>query len=331
VIQYPLTFLLAVLVSAYGTPIARSAALRFGIVDAPDGKLKEQQRPIPYLGGLAIYAAVLVALAVTFEFDREVLGILLAGAIVIVVGLLDDLRAMRPAVKLAGQCLAAIVLLKSGIMIELVYLPLWMALPLSFLWILVITNAFNIIDVMDGLAAGVAAIAALALFVVALMNGRPMIATMALALAGALAGFLFYNFEPATIYMGDTGSLFVGLLLGSLAMIGSYTRVNQIGFLAPLIILGVPIFDLLFVMHVRRMRGQPVFLGSKDHFALRLRRWAFSKRRTVLLSYVVCVILGACGIGLTYASDLIGTYLLLVLALGLLVCAHLLQRIDVGL
>jgi UDP-GlcNAc:undecaprenyl-phosphate GlcNAc-1-phosphate transferase len=331
VIQYPLTFVLAALVSVYGTPIARRAALRFGIVDAPDGKLKDQKEPVAYLGGLAIYAAVLVALALTFEFDRMVLGLLLAGAIVMVVGLLDDLRAMRPGVKLAGQCLAAIVLVKSGIMIELIYLPIWVAVPMSILWILVITNAFNIIDVMDGLAAGVAAIAGLTLFVVAVLNGRPTIATVALALSGALVGFLVYNFEPATIYMGDTGSLFVGLLLGSLAMIGSYTRVNQVGFLAPLVILAVPLFDLLFVMHVRRMRRQSVFIGSRDHFALRLRRWAFSKRQTVMLSYLVSGVLGVCAVALIHVSTTAAVVILLLLALGLLLCARLLQRIDIGL
>ncbi len=149
------------------------------------------------------------------------------------------------------------------------------------------TNAFNLIDIMDGLSAGTAVVAALALLVVADLGGLISAAVILAALAGACAGFLRYNFQPARIYMGDTGALFLGLLLGALAMDNAYTERNLVAALAPAMILGVPLFDMLFVMYIRYRRGMPVMLGSPDHVALRLRKWRFTTRQTVLVSYGV--------------------------------------------
>src|SRR5262249_15114172 len=153
---------------------------------------------------------------------------LLAGSIVVILGLVDDLGALSPPVKLAGQVVAVLTLMKASVTIKLVFLPHWAALPLSFLWLLAVTNAFNLIYIMDGLAAGVGLIASVALAGIAASEGRQVIATLLAALAGSLAGFLRYNFEPARIYMGDTGSLFVGLMLGALAMNNSYTSRNLV-------------------------------------------------------------------------------------------------------
>ncbi|MCE5246983.1 undecaprenyl/decaprenyl-phosphate alpha-N-acetylglucosaminyl 1-phosphate transferase, partial [bacterium] len=156
----------AALLLAWGTarlftPRFREAALRFGIVDRPDGRLKTQREPVAYLGGLAVALGVLVALSVTFSFDQNLLAMLLGGSIVLVLGLVDDLGSLSPRTKLAGQLLAALVLVKGGVRIQLVYLPDWVEYPLTLLWIMGVTNAFNLIDVMDGLSAGVGAVAAL--------------------------------------------------------------------------------------------------------------------------------------------------------------------------
>ncbi len=203
-VVYLATFVLAAGLSAWLTPRMREAALRFGIVDRPDGRLKKQREPVPYLGGLAIYLSFLVAVALTFRFGEEVLGLLLAGSIVVIVGLIDDLGELGPAIKLVGQLIAILVLIKSGIYIELAFLPPTVTIPLSILWLVAVTNAFNLIDVMDGLSAGTAAVAALTLFAVADWNGNMTAAVLLLALAGSCLGFLRYNFEPARIYMGDT-------------------------------------------------------------------------------------------------------------------------------
>jgi UDP-GlcNAc:undecaprenyl-phosphate GlcNAc-1-phosphate transferase len=246
-ILYLLCFLLACLLSVYLTPLMRQAALRFGIVDRPDGRLKNQAEPVPYLGGLAVYIAFLVTLAFTFTFDREVLGLLLGGTLLLLLGLVDDFGVLSPKVKLMGQFLAAFVMVKAGIKVQIVFLPDLVNIILSAFWIVAVTNAFNIIDIMDGLAAGVASVCCLVLSYVAIVNGRPVIAMMTLSLAGAMIGFLRYNFSPAKIYLGDTGSLFIGCMIASICLIGSYTAHNRIGILIPVVVLGVPLFDMLFV------------------------------------------------------------------------------------
>ena len=329
-ILYVLTFCLALLFSLYLTPVFRRAAIKFNIVDRPDGKLKKQTDPIPYLGGLSIFVSFLMALSITFGFSQEVLGTLLAGSIVLIIGLIDDFGVLGPWIKLAGQSLAAVVLIKSSIFIKLTFIPLWLAIPLSFLWIIAITNAFNIIDIMDGLSAGVAFISSIFLFAVAVMNERVVIAMLLCSLMGSILGFLRYNFHPAKIYMGDAGSLFIGLTIGSLAMINSYTMNNRVASITPLIVLGVPIFDTLFVMYIRWRRGLPVMGGSPDHFALRLRRWKLSTRQTVLLSYLITVFLGVMGM-LIILSDYFWAYMSLgAIIVAALACGALLKKIDLG-
>ena len=325
-------FALALVISLYTTPLMRAGALRFGIVDRPDGRLKKQAQPVPYLGGLAIYLSFLLALTVTLRFDStEVLGMLLAGAIVLILGLIDDLGVLTPGIKLAGQVVAVLTLMNASVYIKLGFLPPWLAVLLSFLWLLAIVNAFNLIDIMDGLATGVAAVASFVLFLIAAVNGRPTYAILLAALCGALCGFLRFNFEPARIYMGDTGSMFVGLMLGALSMNNSYTRQNLVASLAPVIILGVPLFDMLFVMYVRHRRGLPVFLGSPDHFALRLRKWRLTTRQTVLGSWGATALLGGMAIVMMLSTTRLAIVLLAITATAALLVGLLLRRIDMSL
>jgi UDP-GlcNAc:undecaprenyl-phosphate GlcNAc-1-phosphate transferase len=330
-LQCLLAFGLALVISLYTTPLMRTAALRFGIVDRPDGRLKKQAEPVPYLGGLAIYLSFLLALTATRRFDStEVLGMLLAGAIAVILGLIDDLGVLSPGIKLAGQVIAVLALINASVYIKLGFLPPPLAIILSFLWLLGIINAFNLIDVMDGLAAGVAA-AAFILFLIAAVNGRQTDAILLAALCGALIGFLRYNAQPARIYMGDTGSMFIGLMLGALAMNNSYTRQNLVASVAPVVILGVPIFDMLFVMYVRFRRGLPVFLGSPDHFALRLRKWRLTTRQTVTASWAATVALGGLAIAMMLSEAPIALAILAGIALASMVLALLLRRIDMSL
>ena len=324
IVLYSLTFALSILLAVRGTPLARQAAIKFGIVDRPDGNLKSQKEPVPYLGGLAIYMSFLLSLALTFEFSKELLGITLGGTIIVLLGLIDDFGVLTPEVKFLGQGLAAFVLIKSGTMIYLSFIPFWLRVFLTVLWVIAITNAFNIIDVMDGLSAGVGVVAAITLSVVAMMNGKITMAIMAAALAGSALGFLKYNFNPARIYMGDTGSMFLGFTLAALSIgnsIGSYTRSNFFGFLAPILIMGVPIFDTVFVMFIRWRRGIPVMRGSPDHFALRLRKWRLTTRQTVWTSYLATAVLGGVGIAMMLveartALIILGATLLAGVALG---------------
>lgn len=298
-----LAFALALVVALYITPVMRKAALKFGIVDRPDGRLKHQAEPVPYLGGLAVYLAFLVALGVSFEFNLAVLAILLAGTLMLLVGLIDDFGVLSPWEKLAGEAVAIAVLLKAGLYVQLFFLPPPLALAISVLWLFTVTNAVNIVDIMDGLAGGIAAIAATFLAAIAVLNGRPTIAVMAAALSGALVGFLRYNSRPARIYLGDSGSLFIGVTLAALAMNGRYTVDNWVGMVTPAIILAVPLFDLAFVSVVRIEKGLSPFRGSPDHFAIRLRGAGFSVGSVVAAAYAAGFWVGAVGVAIMLAPD----------------------------
>jgi len=321
-IRLILGFFLAYLLALIGTPMAREAALRFGVVDNPDGQLKNHREPVAYLGGLAVFTAFLLSIGMTFEFDRELLALLLASTIVTMVGLVDDFGALTPKPKALGQVVAVFVLLKAGIMVQVAFMPLWLRIVITVLWLVGMSNAFNLVDIMDGLAAGLGVIAATFLLVVALLNGRWVVAAFTVALIGALLGFLRFNFFPASIYLGDCGSLFIGLTLGALAMVMDYTHHNPLGFLAPLYILAVPLIDTVYVTILRLRAGRKIYHGSPDHFPLRVRRrfggWT---EGTVVVSYAVAVIFGALGLVVLYldpVSTLILTCVVGAVAVGLL-------------
>jgi UDP-GlcNAc:undecaprenyl-phosphate/decaprenyl-phosphate GlcNAc-1-phosphate transferase len=293
VLWYIAGFVLSFVFALCWTPILREAALQLGIVDKPDGKLKKHEDAIPYLGGIAVFAAYLLTIGILTNFeDRETLGLLLSGSIALIVGLIDDFGAMTPKQKMLGQILAALVLVKSGTFIKLTFLPLWVAIPLTILWIVAVTNAFNIIDIMDGLAAGVAAVAAVSIAVANHLAGRDPQAFLAAVLAGAAIGFLRHNFHPARIFLGDAGSMFIGFMLAALSMNAGFTRVNPLAVISPVLILGIPLFDLMLVMFIRWRKGIPMTKGSPDHFALRLRRCNLSVRETAITTYIVGFLLG---------------------------------------
>jgi UDP-GlcNAc:undecaprenyl-phosphate/decaprenyl-phosphate GlcNAc-1-phosphate transferase len=275
--RLPITLAVALGLSLYFTPVIRRGALKYGVVDTPDGRLKVHSDPVAYLGGVAVFLSFLFALAATYDFTERVLALLLASSIIVMLGLFDDLKVLNPGAKILGQLVATVVLVKAGVMIQLSFIPEPVALVLTCVWLVGTTNSINLIDVSDGLAAGVAVIAAAFLSVVAAWNGADDLAVMSVALIGATLGFLAFNRPPASIYLGDTGSMFLGFMLGALAMTNHYTFVHPYGALAPILILGVPIFDTLFVMAVRRAKGRPVMQGSPDHFAVRLRKAGFGR------------------------------------------------------
>lgn len=325
---YAVTCVLALGLSLYGVPLARRAALLYNIIDKPDGKLKHQREPVPYLGGLAIYLAFLMSLAFTFEFRHDVLGIILGGTIVVMLGLIDDFGVLSPMTKLIGQLLAVFILIKSGIRIRIAALPDWLDLVLTVWWMVGLINAFNLLDIMDGLAAGVGVVSASCLLIVSLLNGDQGTAVMLAALVGSLVGFLRYNWHPATIYMGDTGAMFIGLMLGALSMIGQYAVQQDLALLSPVFILGVPIFDTLFVMYVRYRRGLPMFLGSPDHMPLRLRRWGLSVTQVVTLSYAASAVFGGLGILLIFAGRQAALAICFLSGAAAVAAAYVLLRVD---
>jgi UDP-GlcNAc:undecaprenyl-phosphate GlcNAc-1-phosphate transferase len=237
---------------------------------------------------------------------------------------------MTPRQKLLGQTLAGLVLIKSGIFIKLEFIPVSLAIPLTLLWILSVTNAFNIIDVMDGLAGGIGCLAALIIAVANFMVGRDSIALLSIVLAGAVLGFLRSNFQPARIYLGDSGSLFIGFMLAALSMNAGYTRFNLVAAISPALILGVPLFDLAFVMFVRWKRGVPVMKGSPDHFAIRLQRCRLSVRETAVVSYVMTGLLGGTALLISQIPLQLATAIIAGAVSVALISAFLLMKVDVN-
>ena len=329
VIRLILGFVLAYLLALVGVPMARRAALNFGVVDRPDGGLKTQKEPVPYLGGMAVFASFLLALGMTFELDHDLLGLLLASSIVATIGLIDDFGVLTPKAKVMGQLVAIFVLMRAGVSVHIAILPVWLQIVITLVWLVGMSNAFNLVDIMDGLAAGLGVISAGFLLVVASLNGRWVVAAFTVAMIGSLLGFLKLNFFPAKIYLGDTGSLFIGLALGALAMVMDYTRHNPLGWIAPLFMLALPIVDTAYVTVLRLKAGRKVYHGSPDHFPLRLRRrFGGDTVKTVLAAYGAAVVCGSVGLLIMYlepAETVIVTVVSAVLGLAVLVW---LARVD---
>lgn len=299
----PVTAVLALFLALYLTPVIIRAAERYQIVDRPDGKLKTQQSAVPYLGGLAVFLSFLAAVAIMHPLESKILAILLAASIVVCFGLVDDLGTLVPKDKLIGQLIAAFVAVRAGVHMQFDLLPDLVDQAISVFWLVAIINAFNIIDVHDGLCAGVAAVATAFFGVFAVLQEATLVAVMCAALFGALVGFLRYNFPPARIYLGDTGSMLIGLVLGALAMIDDYSSVNPLAALfSPLAVLAVPLFDMGFVVLARLANRQPIYYGSPDHFAVRLRRYGVSARRITLGAYLAGAALGSLALVAAFTS-----------------------------
>jgi UDP-GlcNAc:undecaprenyl-phosphate GlcNAc-1-phosphate transferase len=270
------------------------------VIDRPDRGLKRHRAPVPYLGGVAIFLAVastvVAAKLAGGEGEwamrlRGVVGLMVGAGLVFLLGLWDDVSPLKPKTKLMFQALAALVPISLGVHIKFVDNS-WVSVPLTLVWMVGITNAFNLLDIMDGLAGGIACVASLWFWIISAQNGRFNDALTAAALAGATLGFLHYNRPPARIFMGDAGALFLGFLLSAVAIGQGYSMNTNLGVIAPLLILGVPIFETLFVMAVRRQQGKPVMMGSPDHVPLRLVKIGYTRERAVALLWGAGVILG---------------------------------------
>lgn len=283
-------------VALVATPLAMWIARRVGAV-APPRADRWHKRPTPMLGGIAIFLAHTITLLVFLPMRTEVIGLLVAGTAIFVLGLVDDVRPLRPSVKLAGQLVAACLLVPFGVHAIFVIHPV-IAIPATLFWIVAITNAFNLLDNMDGLSSGVAAISAGFLMVVALMTGQGEVALIAVSLAGAALGFLVYNFNPARIFMGDSGSLFLGFNLGSLAIMGTWREASNLFLvlIVPLCVLAVPLFDTTLVTLLRKLSGRAISQGGRDHSSHRLVALGLSERNAVLVLYAVCIAFGSLAI-----------------------------------
>lgn len=329
---YGFPFLLAALVSYVLTPYIKKLAFMIGAIDKPDNR-KVHKRIMPRLGGLAIYIAFMIAAVMSLELTRDIIGILLGGTVIVIVGVLDDKYQLPAKVKLLGQIAAACVLVLFGIKIEWVNNPFggylytdWLAVPLTIFWVISFTNVVNLIDGLDGLAAGVSAIASVTVILVAVQMGYYHIAVMTAALAGGIIGFLRYNFNPATIFMGDTGSMFIGYMLAAISVYGAVKTAATVALIVPFIALGLPIIDTAFAIMRRYSNGRPIFQPDKGHFHHRLLAMGMSQKKAVLIMYCITA---ALGIGAVLWAEVDGFYAALIIAVIITAVAVGAQKIGI--
>lgn len=313
--NYIWAFLIALFVALIATPAVIVLADKTGAMDAPDAR-KVHKGPMPRIGGLAIYCGFMAAIMamlnfadLTQEIANGVIGLLLGGTLIVIIGLIDDYKNLPAKVKLLGQILAACVVVYFDVRIDVItdpfgdYLYLeYLAVPATVFWIVGLTNTVNLIDGLDGLAAGVSTIASLTIMLVALQEDVMIVALFTAALAGAALGFLRYNFNPAKIFMGDTGSMFLGFILAGISVIGAVKCTATIALIVPILALGLPIMDTTFAIIRRYRGGVPIFKPDKGHLHHRLLDLGFSQRQAVLLMYVISALLGLSAVALNEVS-----------------------------
>jgi UDP-GlcNAc:undecaprenyl-phosphate GlcNAc-1-phosphate transferase len=327
--QYLPIVLASAVLAFLATPLTRWLAARLGMVDQP-GLRKAHRAPTPLLGGLALYAGVTLAFVVFGQADwvTEGVGILGGATLLFITGLWDDRYGMPAGLKLAACAVAAVFLSAFGVRVQL-FNVWWLDGLITVLWVVGITNAANLMDNMDGLAAGLTAVAAVFFFVLAALEGQGLVASLAAALLGSALGFLFYNLAPAVSFMGDAGSLTIGFLLAAL---GIKIRFLQFPlgatWMAPIVVLGVFIFDTTLVTVSRLRRGRSPFQGGSDHTSHRLAQLGLGGPRAVLTLYVAAVSLGALAITLTRLPVPAANLLFGLLAVAGLIALILFERVE---
>lgn len=313
-----LSFLGALAGSLALTPLVMVLARRFRLVAQPSAQ-RWHSRPTALFGGVAIFGAFLGGVILTVPFHQPEMmlrfaGILTGASLMFLLGLVDDFLHLKPSTKLIGQITAACILVYSGVYFDILGMPM-LTIPLTIFWVVGITNAFNLLDNMDGLAAGIAAICALGIFALnAILGIDQSIGLVSLAFAGSLVGFLVFNFNPARIFMGDCGSMMVGFTLAGLSIAGTWEQASHTLLLlvVPVLMLGVPIFDTAFVTITRRLRGQSVSVGGRDHTSHRLVALGLSERKAVILLYGVAAAFGGIAIlGLKFDAFVVGIVVIL--------------------
>lgn len=306
----------AFLISLILTPVVRTLAVKMGAVDDPrrrnDPERRMHDHPVPRMGGLAIVMGFLLSTLVFLPLNGQLQRVLLGSVLIVVMGIFDDIYDLSAKLKLVGQIIAALIVTvgEGGMAIEALSNPNifssnpywvlgWLSVPVTVVWIVGMTNAVNLIDGLDGLACGVSSISSLTLLVIALLLQEPQVAILVAALAGGCLGFLPYNLNPAKIFMGDTGSTFLGFVLACVSIQGLFKMYTLISFVVPFLLFGLPIFDTCFAFIRRIAHGQSPMHADRSHVHHRLIDMGFSQKQAVAVLYVITAILGLSAVVLT--------------------------------
>lgn len=326
--------LCAMIVSYLMCPLVKSFAYKIGAIDVPKDNRRMHKKPTPRLGGLAIFLGFIVSILLFVNIDHQMQGILLGAVTIVVLGVVDDMSPLRAGFKFLVQIVAALIAVFHGVVIHTLSNPNvfsaeqywdlgWLAIPVTVLWIVGITNSVNLIDGLDGLANGVSTISALTLLVIALLVSESQVALVMAALVGACIGFMPYNRNPAKMFMGDTGSTFLGYILATISIQGLFKYYAIVSFVVPFLVLGLPMFDTLFAIIRRLAHGQNPMAPDRGHIHHRLIDMGLNQKQAVAALYVVSSILGLSAVVLT-ASDAIKAMLFL---LTLVVVAYIAARV----
>lgn len=306
-------FIISAIISLFMTPIVKKLAIKVGAVDIPKDERRVHKKPMPLMGGLAIYISIIVTSLIFLPIDRTLISIIIGGTIIVISGIIDDIKDLSPRMKLIFQIVAAVVLILGDVRIDAITNPFtktsklinlgFFSIPITIFWIVGITNTLNLIDGLDGLAAGVAMISSLSFLSVASKFNYIPVIIMSSIIAGSCLGFLPYNFNPAKIFMGDTGALFLGFMLAALSIEGVMKSVATIAVVVPIIILGVPIFDTTFAIFRRLLNGKSIAEADKGHLHHRLLQMGYSQKKTVLILYSISAIFGLCALLIAKANS----------------------------
>lgn len=334
--KYFIPLILAIIISFAITPIVRKLAFKIGAIDIPKDDRRVHKEPMPLMGGLAIYISIVICTLIFVPITKEIIATLIGGTTILISGIIDDRGDLSPKSKLMFQLIASIILILGDVKIEfitnpfsgdnsLIYLE-FLSIPATIFWVVGITNTLNLIDGLDGLAAGVAGISSLSLMLIAASFGYIHIVILSMIVAGACLGFLPFNFNPAKIFMGDTGALFLGFMLSVITIEGVMKSVATIAIVVPIIILGVPIFDTTFAIFRRLKNGKSITSGDKGHLHHKLLEKGLPQKKTVLILYGISAVFGSFAVLIAKLNTRQGVYLSL-----LLVCLAFIYGLRVGL
>lgn len=296
--------IVSTVLSVIFTPIVKKIALKLQIIDVPEGDRRIHNKPMPLLGGLSIYFSFIITLLLKGgNLTRAEMGLVLGATIIVIGGFLDDKFDIKPRYKLIFQIAAALILIIYGVKIVLITNPFSslyqftnvgiMSIPLTIIWVVGITNALNLIDGLDGLASGIGLISSLTILIIALLNNRYEATVLAIILCGSILGFLPYNFNPASIFMGDTGAQLLGFLLASISIEGAIKSAAAFSIAVPILALGIPIYDTLFAVIRRKINGKPIMQADRGHLHHRLLDMGFSQKQAVGTMYAISAVLGS--------------------------------------
>ncbi len=322
-------FMGALVLSVLATPMAKRVARRYSVMDAPSSR-KIHANPVPLLGGAAIYLGVIGSLLLfgRVQYVQQTATILTGATLMSLLGAWDDKWGMSPLTKLLGQVAAASLLFFTGVRVEFLHND-WLNYAVTVAWVVTITNAINLMDNMDGLAGGVAAVSSVFFFLIATLTNQNLVAPLAVVLLGACVGFLYFNFNRASIFMGDTGSLFLGFLLAAVGIKLRFPDNSDIvTWMVPVLVLGVPIFDTALVTLSRIRRRIPISRGGKDHLSHRLVSLGLTRREAVMALYLVQGALGIAALVVMQADLLEGYSVGAVVLICALVAAYKLEQVD---